>query len=658
MRQGAFPRIILAAYLVILMLPIYWLINMSLRTNSDIVSGLALWPHHPTIEKYIQIFKDPTWVHRFGVSLTYVAINTIISVTVALPAAYAFNRYAIIGDKHLFFWLLTNLMAPTAVFAMPFFNLYYAVGLFDTVWTVALAHCLFNIPLAVWILEGFVGGVPREIAEITGIQVNHEMMDEGLIVDKISVEIQSGKPIYDFWMNDSDFIGTHPRYNDIVGGSLTDFMAGEGKDITNPNLDLNDFIGLSFGTFTDGKLYQLPDQQFANLYWFRYDWFQKPELKAAFKAKFGYELGVPVNWSAYEDIADFFTNTVKEIDGQKVYGHMDYGKKDPSLGWRFTDAWLSMAGNGDRGLPNGRPVDEWGIRAENGIPVGSSISRGGDANGPAAVYALAKFVEWLKKYAPPEAAGMDFLEAGAVPGQGHIAQQIFWYSAFTAALSKPDLPVMNKDGTPKWRMAPSPHGAYWKEGMKLGYQDVGCWTLLKYAPLERVKAGWLYSQFCVSKTVSLKKSVTFLHVIRESDIQSQAMTDLAPKVGGWVEFYRSPARKLWTPTGVNVPEYGKLAQVWWQNVSKGISGEATYQQAMDGLARDQDAIMTRLEKSGAQGKLGPKMNEERDPEYWYAKAEKDGTLAPQRKLANEKPPGETVDYDELLKTWTAAAPKK
>ena len=120
----------------------------------------------------------------------------------------------------------------------------------------------------------------KAFAEITGIQVNHELMDEGLLVDKIEVEIQSGKPIYDFWMNDSDFIGTHPRYNDIVGGSLTDFMANDGKDITNPNLDLNDFIGLSFATFTDGKLYQLPDQQFANLYWFRYDWFQRPELKA------------------------------------------------------------------------------------------------------------------------------------------------------------------------------------------------------------------------------------------------------------------------------------------------------------------------------------------------------------------------------------------
>ena len=169
MRQGLVPKFILFVYLALLMLPIYWLINMSLRTNADIMSGLALWPHQPTLENYIAIFHDPSWVHAFGVSLTYVAINTVISVSVALPAAYAFNRYRFLGDKHLFFWLLTNLMAPAAVFAMPFFQLYYAIGLFDTVWAVALAHCLFNVPLAVWILEGFVGGVPREIDETAAI---------------------------------------------------------------------------------------------------------------------------------------------------------------------------------------------------------------------------------------------------------------------------------------------------------------------------------------------------------------------------------------------------------------------------------------------------------------------------------------------------------
>ena len=134
---------------------------------------------------------------------------------------------------------------------------------------------------------------------------------------------------------------------------LSDYMAGAGKEWTNPGLDLKDFIGTSFTTAPDKKLYQLPDQQFANLYWFRADLFARKDLQDKFKAKYGYELGVPLNWSAYEDIAEFFTNDVKTIDGKPIYGHMDYGKKDPSLGWRFTDAWLSMAGTADIGIPNG-----------------------------------------------------------------------------------------------------------------------------------------------------------------------------------------------------------------------------------------------------------------------------------------------------------------
>ena len=167
--SGLLPKLGFAVYLVALMLPICWLINMSLRSNEEIMSTLAFWPHHPSLEKYYYILNDPTWIHAFGVSLTYVAINTVISVTAALPAAYAFNRYHFIGDKYLFFWLLSNLMAPAAVYAMPFFNLYYAIGLFDTIWAVALAHCLFNVPVAVWILEGFVAGVPREIDEMAAI---------------------------------------------------------------------------------------------------------------------------------------------------------------------------------------------------------------------------------------------------------------------------------------------------------------------------------------------------------------------------------------------------------------------------------------------------------------------------------------------------------
>ena len=486
----------------------------------------------------------------------------------------------------------------------------------------------------------------RAFTEITGLGVVHDIIQEGDLVEKMQTSLQAGRSIYDGWVNDSDLIGTHMRYGQTV--VLSDFIAGEGKEFTLPTLDLKDFIGLRFTTSPDGRVYQLPDQQFANLYWFRADWFERPELKKRFKDKYGYELGVPVNWSAYEDIADFFTNDVKTIDGVRVYGHMDYGKKDPSLGWRFTDAWLSMAGTADKGIPNGLPVDEWGIRVADDkcTPVGASVARGGAANSPAAVYALAKYVDWMKKYAPPQATGMTFSEAGPVPGQGNVAQQVFWYTAFTKALSKRGLPVVNADGTPKWRMAPSPHGPYWKDGMQNGYQDVGSWTFLKSTPPDRMKAAWLYGQFTVSKTVSLRKTIEGLTPIRESDIQSKAMTDLAPKLGGFVEFYRSPARVAWTPTGTNVPDYPKLAQLWWKNVAPAVTGEKTPQQAMDRLAEEMDEVMGRLQRSGMKA-CAPKLNPKTDPAKWLS-----DKSAPWAKLANEKPKGETVPYDRLLLAWT------
>jgi glycerol transport system permease protein len=160
---------VMTFYLLFLIAPIYWLVNMSLKTNTEITTTLTLWPREITFDNYIKIFTDPSWYGGYINSLTYVLINTILSITLALPAAYAFSRYRFVGDKHLFFWLLSNRMAPPAVFALPFFNLYSAIGLFDTPWAVALAHCLFNVPLAVWILEGFMSGVPREIDETAAI---------------------------------------------------------------------------------------------------------------------------------------------------------------------------------------------------------------------------------------------------------------------------------------------------------------------------------------------------------------------------------------------------------------------------------------------------------------------------------------------------------
>ncbi len=155
----------LTAYILFLLIPIYWLLNMSFKRNDEILGALTLWPNNFTFDNYITIFSDPSWYMGYVNSMIYVAMNMAITLAVALPAAYAFSRYKFVGDKHLFFWLLTNRMAPPAVFLLPFFQLYSSVGLFDTHIAVALAHCLFTVPLAVWILEGFISGVPREVDE-------------------------------------------------------------------------------------------------------------------------------------------------------------------------------------------------------------------------------------------------------------------------------------------------------------------------------------------------------------------------------------------------------------------------------------------------------------------------------------------------------------
>jgi glycerol transport system substrate-binding protein len=137
-----------------------------------------------------------------------------------------------------------------------------------------------------------------------------------------------------------------------------------------------------------------------------------------------------------------------------------------------------------------------------------------------------------------------------------------------------------------------------------------------------------------------------LTFIRESTVQHDSFTERADKLGGLVEFYRSPARVAWSPTGTNVPDYPKLAQLWWQNIGDAMSGAKTAQEALDSLCADQERVLERLERAGIQGDIGPKLNEEMDAEHWFAQPG-----APYAKLENEDEEPKTVSYDELIASW-------
>ncbi len=92
-----------------------------------------------------------------------------------------------------------------------------------------------------------------------------------------------------------------------------------------------------------------------------------------------------------------------------------------------------------------------------------------------------------------------------------------------------------------------------------------------------------------------------LTFIRDSSVNHESFTERAPKLGGLVEFYRSPDRVVWTPTGVNVPDYPKLAQIWWQQIGDVNAGTFTPQEAMDRLAEEMDITMARMQ-AGRRGR--------------------------------------------------------
>ena len=162
-------RVVPLLYAVFVLVPIYWLIIISFMTQEEATAGLSFFPKEPTLNNYLYILTDRGWALGFVNAGIYTILNVILSLTVAVPAAYAFSRYSFLGDKHLFFWFLASRMTPSAVLFLPLLQLYSEIGLMDRVVGVALAHCLFTVPVAVWILEGFFRQIPVELDETSRV---------------------------------------------------------------------------------------------------------------------------------------------------------------------------------------------------------------------------------------------------------------------------------------------------------------------------------------------------------------------------------------------------------------------------------------------------------------------------------------------------------
>ena len=150
-------------YALFLAVPIYWLIVSSIKTSGEVSGAFTLYPHAPTFENFQFILNDDAWFYGYVNAAIYVSMNVVICMIVAVPAAYGFSRYRFFGDRALFFGLLAFRMMAPAVLLVPFVQIFSELHLIDTYIAVAIAHGFFNVPLAIWILEGFISSIPIEM---------------------------------------------------------------------------------------------------------------------------------------------------------------------------------------------------------------------------------------------------------------------------------------------------------------------------------------------------------------------------------------------------------------------------------------------------------------------------------------------------------------
>ena len=295
---------------------------------------------------------------------------------------------------------------------------------------------------------------------ITGITVTHDLIGEGDVVEKLQTQMQSGENIYDAYINDSDLIGTHWRYQQAR--NLTDWMAGEGADVTNPRLDLDDFIGCPSPPGRMASSTSCPTSSSRTFTGSATTGSPTPTSWPISKAEYGYDLGVPVNWSAYEDIAEFFTGRDLSHMGRpdEVYGNMDYGKPRPLAGLAFhrcvdVDGRHGRYGRAER--PAGRRMGHPGQRELAAGRLLRRAGRGDQRPGRGVCHRPRLHRLAAETTAPPAGRGHDLLRSRSDPAQGAIAQQMFWYTAFTADMvGEGAAAVLYDDGTPRWRMAPEP----------------------------------------------------------------------------------------------------------------------------------------------------------------------------------------------------------
>jgi glycerol transport system permease protein len=156
---------------LVTLVPIWWMFVISGKSRVELFGRPSFLIDSFYSANYANVIGDPTFQRYMINSIVIATANALLVTTLAVLATYALSRFRLAGRDSIFFWTITNRMAPPAVFLLPLFLLFtrvFVVGdwrMFDTRIGLILLYCVFNLPFAIWLLKGMVDAIPVELDE-------------------------------------------------------------------------------------------------------------------------------------------------------------------------------------------------------------------------------------------------------------------------------------------------------------------------------------------------------------------------------------------------------------------------------------------------------------------------------------------------------------
>ncbi len=165
-----FKALLLIFYIIFLAFPLVWAVSLSFKPTPEIYSPVPhIIPVNPTLEHYSTVFTEQSILNSMFNSFKVGILSTVLVLFISLPAAYALGRFKTFINKIFLGWVLTSQIFPVIIIMVPLYIIFRSLHLTDSLVGLSLVYVVWSLPFVLWMLQGYVKGIPVELEEAAQI---------------------------------------------------------------------------------------------------------------------------------------------------------------------------------------------------------------------------------------------------------------------------------------------------------------------------------------------------------------------------------------------------------------------------------------------------------------------------------------------------------